>query len=53
MGSTFVIGAALILFTAGLVLLGIFQRKFSPKIRNLIEKIKAKLLWNAFIRYSL
>ena len=48
MGDIAIIGVVLVLSAAILILQGILCKKF-----KLIEKLKAKLLWNAFIRFSL
>ena len=53
MGINFLIGSVLVLFTIIILLLGLLNKKLSASIRNKLEKVKAKLLWNAFIRYSL
>ena len=53
MGSTFIIAACLILLTAVLLLLGLLRKKLNATFTKLIDKVKATLFWNAFIRYSL
>ena len=53
MGNIFLFGAGLLLVSLILLLLGIFNKKINGKLKEVIEMIKAKLFWNAFIRYSL
>ena len=43
----------MLLITLLILLLGLLMKKFSTKMKGAIEKVKNKLFWNAFIRYTL
>ena len=53
LGTTWLVAAGLLLLTLLLLLLGLLKKKLNDKLKMVIEKVKAKLFWNAFIRYTL
>ena len=52
-GNDFILGAVMVLLAAFLFLLGTFNSKLNATLRKLLESVKSKLIWSAFIRLSL
>ena len=52
-GTVIILVTGLILITLSMILLGKYNKKLSETMRKCVEKIKSKLIWNAFIRCSL
>ena len=53
LGSTFVMGEGLGFFGLALVMLGLLRKCCNEKIGKTFDKLKEKVFWNAFIRYTL
>ena len=52
-GGPLIIGISLLLILIVLALLTKYNKKLNKKANDLVEKAKKKLIWNAFIRYTL
>ena len=53
MGTMFLLGIVILIVTIIVLLCGIFRKKLSVKVVRAVDKLKRKLFWNTFIRYTL
>lgn len=53
MGEPVLIGALIVFIACVFLLLGRFKSKLSETHIKIIQKLKVKMIWNAFIRYSI
>ena len=53
MGTTFLVGVFLIMLTITVAVYQLVSKKCSANIQNVVEKVKKRIFWNAFIRSSL